>query len=165
MLLRGLHTPGRSLLRVAKWVILSGLALIIFIFLRKRIILTASDNIYDYARLNGFDTQTARYVVAQSGHETAGWTSSIYLKNNNAFGMKYAGQINAAGQKNGYANYSTVRMSVQDLGIWVHRRAFLIPFVSLTHYVHFLKMNRYFEDSEANYLKGCENWYNKLYNG
>lgn len=120
--------------------------------------------ILQQSRFNGFSEQTAKYVVAQSAHETNGWTSHVFNTNNNAFGMTYAGQSTAVGEKGGYAYYVNINQSVSDFAKWFARRnLFYTPITSLANYVRHLKANNYFEDSESNYLRGCEYWYNKIF--
>jgi flagellum-specific peptidoglycan hydrolase FlgJ len=48
--------------------------------------------IYDIAINNGFTPNAALFVVAQARLESADYKSNVFKKNNNAFGMKYAGQ-------------------------------------------------------------------------
>ena len=124
--------------------------------------------IYSLVSSMGLTGDLAKFAAAQAAHETGGFTSKIFKSNNNAFGMKYAGQSLAAGVKNGYANYLTVNDSVGDfVKWWVHHRAaiFSLPlFVhDLASYVRFLRNNSYFEASEAEYLKGCQHFYNILF--
>ena len=125
-------------------------------------------DIYSIVRYYGFTDKIAKYVVSQAAHETSGFTSLIYNLNNNLFGMKYAGQSSAKGEKNGYAYYDNIEGSVYDFSRWwVRARANLYMFPmfinSLPNYVHALKNNNYFEDTEENYLAGCQYYYNQLY--
>lgn len=120
------------------------------------------------ARFNGFSETLAKYVTAQSAHETNGWTSPIYNSNNNAFGMKYAGQATSTGANAGYANYININQSVTDFARWWARRGFSlvnlgVSPMTLAQYVKFLKTNSYFEDTEASYLRGCQYWYDKFF--
>jgi hypothetical protein len=164
MSLRGLHTPGRSSLSYLKVVMLFVVVLVVSLFLRRKISMSNYSLILQQARFNGFSEETARYVTAQSAHETNGWTSHIFNSNNNAFGMTYVGQSTAAGQKNGYAYYINVNQSVTDFSKWWARRnLFYMPILSLADYVRHLKVNNYFEDTEANYLRGCQFWYGKIF--
>jgi uncharacterized FlgJ-related protein len=117
---------------------------------------------------SGLNETLSRFAVAQAAHETGGFTSAIYRSNNNAFGMKFAGQVNSIGEKNGYANYSKVNNSVADFVQWYTRHRisiFSLPLIitSLTSYVRFLKNNQYFEANEAAYLKGVTYYYNEIF--
>ena len=116
----------------------------------------------------GYKEPLAGYAAAQAAHETGGFTSFIYLMNNNPWGMKYAGQKFASGEKNGYAYYQTVEQSIDDHKAWLIRRAawiYAVPaLVSLEKYVTTLKQYSYFEDSIENYLRGVKHFYNTLSN-
>jgi hypothetical protein len=164
MALHGSNILARFFRRPAAWVILSVTLLLIFIF-RKKMITSKAEQIYKAARLNGFNDANARFVVAQAAHETGGFISPVFISNNNAFGMKYAGQALAKGEKLGYAWYETVEISVSDLAKWCGNRRinFFKPISTLADYVNFLKGNNYFEDTAQNYLKGCEHWYKQIF--
>jgi uncharacterized FlgJ-related protein len=116
----------------------------------------------------GLDNTISEFATAQAAFETNGFTSSILKSNNNLFGMKYAGQITAQGEKNGYAYYLTIENSIIDFAEWYkrHRNAlFSLPLYifNLSGYVKFLKNNKYFEATENEYFKGCEYYYNLIY--
>jgi hypothetical protein len=167
MLLHGSHTPGRSLLNVVKLGMLFAVALIAYIFLKKKITMDKGTEIYNILLASGLNLTLSRFALAQAAHETNGFTSIIFMSNNNAFGMKYAGQVNSTGAKNGYANYKTVNNSVADFVAWYSRHRasiFSLPLYinSLSSYVRFLKNASYFEADESEYLAGCQHFY-KMY--
>jgi hypothetical protein len=119
-------------------------------------------------KLHGFNDSLTKWATAQAAHETNGFTSNILKSNNNLFGMKYAKQIYAQGEKNGYANYLSIENSVIDFISWYnrHRSSLLsMPLVilNLNDYVSFLKNQKYFEANETEYLKGCQYFYNILF--
>lgn len=166
---RGSHTPVRFLLRPLKLVTLFGIVLIIFMFLKKRIFSNKAKEVYDCFLRLGFGPGLAAFATAAAGHETAGFSSLIFLLNNNAFGMKYAGQALARGEKNGYAYYSSLEDSIKDFIKWYNvKRGSVLSFPlfinGLDKFVRFLKVNSYFEADENQYLKGCQYFYN-LYFG
>jgi len=168
MLTRGLLTPGRYLRKYRVLVLLLVTLLLLYIFRKKVIISTTSNDIYNLLLSSGLSDELCRYMTAQGAHETAGFTSNIFKNNNNAFGMKYAGQVNSLGEKNGYANYKSINHSVADLVAWYTRHRiniFSLPLYigSLASYVKFLKNNNYFEADEAAYLKGCQHFYNEIF--
>lgn len=157
MLRRGLHIAGRSLPNAAILVLLSGIALVIFISQKKMNSKTGLQ-IFDIIRAAGFNEVLTTFVLSQAAHETAGFTSSVYRNHNNAFGMKKPDLTD-------YQTYDTIEKSVQDFAGWYtrHRNSiFSLPLTinSLKDYVRFLKNNNYFEDTEANYLAGCQRYYN-----
>lgn len=154
--------------------ILSGIVLAIYLYLKKKITSVETVNtglqIYVLVKSAGLSDLLAMFAAAQSAHETNGYTSKIFKSNNNAFGMKFAGQSTAIGTKNGYANYLNLEESVADFCVWwmKHRNKLLsLPlFVNdLEGYVRFLKNQDYFEADESEYLKGCKYFYNILFGG
>lgn len=158
----------RSLLKPVTLVMLFGIPLAIYIFLKRKTSVIESVNIYNLLIASGLNKTLAGFAVAQAAHETAGFTSVIFKSNHNAFGMKYAKQINAQGEKNGYANYLDVRNSVADFVAWYtrHRTSiFSLPLYinSLSSYVRFLKNNGYFEAAESDYLKGVTYFYTQIF--
>lgn len=167
MVSRGLHTLVKFLLRPAVLVTLFATLLLIFIF-RKKVILSKAIEIFNAVKFWGINENLARIIVAQSAHETAGFTSLIFRQNNNAFGMKYVGQSQALGEKNGYANYSSLANSVADLVRWIQAKRsplinLLAPIKTTSEYVSFLKAYNYFEDDINNYLNGVNHWFKQLY--
>lgn len=168
MLTRGLHTPGRYSHKYRALVLLFVTLLLIYIFRKKVTISVSANDIYNLLLSSGLSEELCRYMTAQAAHETAGFTSNIFKNNNNAFGMKYAGQVNSPGEKNGYADYKSINHSVADLVAWYTRHRiniFSLPLYigSLASYVKFLKNNNYFEAKELDYLKGCQHFYNILF--
>jgi hypothetical protein len=168
MRLHGSLMPARSLLNYLKLATLFVIALLVYKFLKKKITLNKGIEIYNILLASGLNETLSKFATAQSAHETAGFTSAIFDSNNNAFGMKWAGQVNALGIKNGYANYNTINSSCADFIAWYTRhRSSLLSFPlyinSIESYVRFLKNNDYFEASEAEYLKACKNFYNILF--
>lgn len=174
MLRRGLHIAGRSLLKPAILVPLFVILLLIFTSLKK---MNTSNGlkIFDIIRSFGFNEVLTTFVLSQAAHETAGFTSSLYRNDNNAFGMTFAGQslakqstrsfIDSSGKKVFYANYGTINESVADFASWYsrHRNKILslpITINSLKDYVRFLKNNNYFEAPESEYLAGSQRYYN-----
>lgn len=124
--------------------------------------------IFSILLASGLNETLSRYALAQAAHETGGFTSAIFKSNNNLFGMKYAGQVNSLGAKNGYANYLTINHSIADFVAWYTRHrtsVFSLPLFinSLSSYVRFLKNNDYFEAPESEYLNGVTHFYNQLF--
>jgi flagellum-specific peptidoglycan hydrolase FlgJ len=93
--------------------------------------MNANDNlIYTIALQNGFNDKSAKIIVAQARLESANYTSNVFKKNNNAFGMKFIGQKyatkgspapvnervkNPNANVNFYAKYNNVGDSAKDL--------------------------------------------------
>jgi hypothetical protein len=111
--------------------------------------------IYNYLRSNYvLPDPISKIITAQSGHETNGWTSHIWLTDNNGFGYGYQG--------NGiYYNYPSIQDSVDDLAGWLGRH---VPgyenFTDPDQYAQALKDAGYYTDAESNYSAGISRWFN-----
>lgn len=130
----------------------------------------------------GCHPSNARLLIAQSAHETNGWTSDIYIKNHNLFGMKmpHVRQTTAVKALNGYAYYNTIEDSAADMLFWLayehydysqdvmlnlpelepNRTTFIDQ--SINMFVTFLKDKGYFTDTISNYYNGVKFWYHKI---
>ena len=76
----------------------------------------AQQIIYDRLRsFYGLPDPVSKIIVGQSGHETAGWTSNVYLTDNNLFGYGYDGAGNYTYYPNG------IEDSINDLVGWLDR--------------------------------------------
>jgi hypothetical protein len=155
-------------------VALSGIAFLAYKYLNEvttsKTSVDYSQKVFDILQASGLNDVLSRFATSQAAFESSGFTSSIFKTNNNAFGMKYQGQVNAIGEKNGYANYLTVNESVADFVAWYTRhRANILSLPlwinSLDSYVSFLKNQGYFESDEAVYLAGCQSYYNQIFDG
>jgi hypothetical protein len=118
-------------------------------------------DIHDLVLNAGFVDPIAKYITAQAAHESANFTSPVFKENNNPFGIKYYGQDEAEGAKNEYAYYLSLAMSVLDYKR-VYRNYGKLLSLKIEHFVKFLKDHKYFEASEAEYLKGVQ-WFYNLY--
>jgi len=110
----------------------------------------------------GFSEKFAQWITSQAAHETTNFTSYIFNKNNNAFGMKFQGQKTASGEKNGYAYYDEgLAGSVAD-----YKRLFksygLVSVATVESFVKLLKDQEYFEAPYDQYLAGVK-YYLKRY--
>jgi flagellum-specific peptidoglycan hydrolase FlgJ len=157
-------------------VVLSAVALLIYKFLNVKTISNNTNlngqaiagNVYTLLQQTGLNEVLSRYATAQAAHETNCFTSAIFNSNHNCFGMKYAKQVNAVGEKNGYADYIVINNSIADFVQWYTRHrvnifSFPLIITSLGDYVSFLKNNDYFEADEADYLSGCQYFYNQIF--
>jgi hypothetical protein len=116
----------------------------------------AQQIIYSYLRTNyALPDQISKLITAQSGHETNGWTSNVWLTDNNGFGYGYQG--------NGvYAYYPYgIQDSVDAVITWLDKHA---PgyenFTDPDQYAQALKNANYYTDMETNYAGGIARWYN-----
>jgi hypothetical protein len=149
---------------------LCGIVLVIYLYLKKVITynLESATPILDLLKKFGLNDNLSAWALSQFAHETKGFTSDLYYSNNNVCGMKFASQALSIGEKNGYANYTTIDNSVQDFVNWYsicRNNIFSLPLYisNLSDYVSFLKNNDYFEADEAEYLKGCQFFYDKMF--
>jgi len=109
-------------------------------------------------------------VVAQSAFETGGWNiqvpASVYLKNNNLFGMRDAHQRPEDSLNDfdgdGYANYASESQSIHDFLLWCEYTKMEPPFKSVGQYVNDLLDRHYYEAPLPTYLKGVTTYYDEF---
>jgi len=116
--------------------------------------------IYDEAIKAGFTQACARLVVAQARHETGNYTSPVFRKYNNCFGMRPAvirdtTRLEQVSPSN-YAIYASVESSVKDLGLWFKARNVGKAFTTVYSYASALKNKGYFEAELNEYINGME---------
>jgi hypothetical protein len=125
---------------------------------------TINDNglrIFNLLKASGFNEKFSQYITAQAAHETANFTSYIFLQNNNAFGMKFMKQASAKGEKHGYAFYTDIAGSVADYKrLW--KSYGVVSLDTVESFVKFLQDQSYFEAPIEQYLAGVK-YYLKLY--
>lgn len=115
------------------------------------------------------------WIVAQSAHETAGWTSNVFKRNNNAFGMIHPrrrqttslgpGPAKQPGSEGGagYASYSDVSQSAKDLLLWLEFNR--VPWDNINtaeQYVTWIRGKGYFTASLDKYTQSVLRWIKKL---
>lgn len=116
------------------------------------------DLIFQTALGDGMPAPLANLIAAQAAHETANFTSPVFLDCNNAFGYNAVRSF-CVGHSI-YQNYPTVQDSVHELTGWIKRRlqaGSFPPLGTITtpgQYAQLLKDNGYFSDSVANYANG-----------
>lgn len=115
---------------------------------------------------HGISLQLARFITAQAAHETGNFASSIYLENNNLFGMKLPAvrKTLATGENKGHAVFKTITDCIKDFQIYLANYKYLSSYTSIETYVEALKRNRYFEADKNEYINGVTHFYN-LYFG
>lgn len=157
---------GRYSLNYRIWGALFAIALIVYTILKKMNISDRGNEFYKYLLTSGFDQVTAKFATAQAAHETAGFSSILYTRYNNPFGMKIAVNRTSTqiGEYNGYATYSSVREGVKDFWFWYISKISAFRGLSLRSWVEWLKNKSYFEDTLENYLTGCTNYYKIIFN-
>jgi len=137
--------------------------------------MSIAERIYNQAITDGMPPVLATLIVSQSGHETNGWTSNVFLACNNGFGYKWVGQATAIGPCTGspegdsYAKYSTIEQSTHEITLWIKRRqnenkfpANLNTINTPEQYALLLKNAGYYGDPLSVYTNGLIYWLRKI---
>jgi len=99
-------------------------------------------------------------IVAQSKVESANYSSDLFLRSNNAFGMKNASRREQLGEPESgtdYRKYKNLSESIQDFVLYLKAVNFPTVF-DVNTYVRELKKRGYFESSQSDYIKAMESW-------
>lgn len=115
----------------------------------------------------GFNSLTARYLVAQAAHETSNFTSKIFRENNNLFGMKFpkVRKTTAIGERYGHAIYNSLKESVEDIALYHKALALPTVFKDTNSFVEALKAKKYFEADVEDYKKAVNHFYTMYFVG
>ena len=97
-------------------------------------------------------------LKAQARHETGDFTSSLYSRANNMFGMKIPTKRNYVrkGTTAGYSAYTSPKQSLQDMVLLLRHNRFPTDIASVEDYVAQLKADKFFTDDPQNYLRGMK---------
>lgn len=115
-----------------------------------------------YLRLSKY-RKLRKYIIAQAKLESANFTSSIYKRTNNTFGMQhpkkrpavgYESDVYEGGMTTPVQAYRNDTQSFQDLLLWMDYGRFPRSVASAAEYVAELKKRGYFTSKESDYLKG-----------
>jgi hypothetical protein len=156
--------PGLALLVLSLW---------LFVMLLKAIsrqikmntINEVGKTVYQLLIEEGFNYIQAQLITAQAAHETANFTSNVFIENKNLFGYKYVGQSSAEGEKNGYAYYENIEDSIQDYKRYYIGKKYPSSFAGVVEFVKALKEKHYFEAPVEEYIKGVTHFYKLYFNG
>jgi len=95
------------------------------------------------------DETTRRIITAQAMHETGLFTSSVFIRNNNAFGMRMPEKrpTRAFGDpdQDGYANYDNLEDSIEDLALWFDFHNIPLKFETVQEFASAIKEKGYYE--------------------
>lgn len=131
--------------------------------------LAAAQKIYNTGIVAGLTSRQAMYIVAQSAFESAYWTSNVYIKNLNGYGMKMPyvrkspyilgpGTPAPAGEGGGYyAKFSSIENSAKDFLHWFNYVGG--KWANMTtdeRFVDFLKSKQYFQGTLSSYKAGVD---------
>lgn len=112
-----------------------------------------------------YPIETAKYAVAVSAFETGNWTSKIFHKNHNLFGMKLPKKRNttAIGEDYGHAKYRNNEQSIIDFVQYLDQLYYPKYFNDLFHFVSTMKQKGYFQASLSDYYTGVQTRYRKYF--
>ena len=100
------------------------------------------------------------FVIAQSKVESANYTSDLFKRANNAFGMKNANfrsQLGKSVPGTDYRYYNSLEDSIKDFVLYLDYVNF--PIVSdVNSYVRNLKERNYFESDQTDYINALKSW-------
>lgn len=137
--------------------------------------LSIAKRIYNAALSAGVPKDKAIWIVAQSGHETAYWTSNVFKQNNNGFGMKMPSQRNSpyilgpgtqppAGEgPTPYAKFASIENSTRDLVHWLNYHHINWNAIHTPgEYVSFLRSKNFFYGNEGAYINNVTSFTQQL---
>lgn len=108
----------------------------------------------------------ASFALAQARHESADFTSDVFVNTNNAIGYKkfigseWQSDGGLSGY-NGYAVFPSLGNCAGEHVAWILRHN-IENTQTITDYVNAVKAAGYFEDTVSNYLNGCTSYYYTL---
>lgn len=131
--------------------------------------MSIQQKIFNRLRTRGVPADTARMIVAQAVHETGNFTSELFEKGNNAFGMKLPRRRNTLAIDRGLkvegdsaASFNTVEDSVDDLLLWLDFNSLPINYSRLEDYIAAIRRKGYFTDTYIRYLTAVRRRLKKL---
>lgn len=114
----------------------------------------------------GFSPESRRTLICQAAHESNYWKSKLFTESFNMFGMKAHKRVvigKTSKINGGYATYSSIEGSINDLINWCRRTGAIDKTENIIEYSDILKKKGYYEDSKINYTKGLLSAYNHLF--
>lgn len=117
----------------------------------------------------GYSEQMVRYWTAVSAFETAYWTSAIFKRANNLWGMTLAsrnttatGRLEDVPEKQ--AVYPSIEASAQDIVLYQQKRfRYAMNYATLKDLIQAMHRRNYFTSDFNQYLAGVESVYKQLY--
>lgn len=138
--------------------------------------MSVESEIISGAKAEGMPDNTIALMLAQSKHESTNYTSNVFRKNNNAFGMTYGGQVVL--DKNGnnvvtkgsdqcdngctglYAKYPSVYYSAVDAARWLKRHIKNYREIkTVEEYATALKNNKYYTAPLTQYISNMKSYF------
>jgi len=113
-------------------------------------------------RHSDYETLTP-YVIAQAQLESANFTSDLFKRSNNMFGMKNATSRNQLGHISAmpgddYRVYDSPRQSIEDFLLYLYAVGFPNSVESSFDYANSLKARDYYGISSQEYTVGLNSW-------
>lgn len=143
---------------VSTWfLVLSTIGLSGFLLLRKRSTRANSFDILDQSRYKDLK----KYIIAQSKVESANYTSDLFKRSNNAFGMKNATsryQLGFQVPSDQYRHYNSLLDSIQDFEFYLDYVGFPSSVPGIEAYAGNLKRLNYFESDLEDYTRALKSW-------
>lgn len=155
-----------------KWLITGLLiVLLILILIRKKLLemVKHKDDWYNRGIIRNSEfSALENYLIAQAKHETANFTSNVYQKDNNMFGMKKAlrrPQNATQGLASPepepykyYARFDSDSESLRDMLNWLRFNRFPTQVGSVEEYAELMRSKGFYTDSLANYTNALKRW-------
>src|SRR6478609_10827242 len=140
--------------KVLKWLMITGLIIILLLGLQRKGKMGLKSK---FIVLLSKYRALLPYIIAQAKHETGGFTSSLYQKENNMFGMNFPTVRPTVATKGGTyegmtkAHYTSDAESLKDLLLWMDYVKFPVSVKDSDEYASRLKDKSYFGASLASY--------------
>ena len=109
-----------------------------------------------------------QYIIAQAKHETANFTSNVYKRDNNMFGMKLALRRPQNATKGlaspepepykYYARFESDSESMRDFINWLRFNRFPTNVTGVDQYAQLMKDKGFYGDSVENYTRALRRW-------
>jgi hypothetical protein len=110
----------------------------------------------------GVSPRTAKFWTAVSKFETGNFTSALFLKHNNFWGMKFPVKRETTALHSvppkGFASYRSRVDAVRDLLLYMREFNYPNDFTSAEELVSFMKKKGYFEEPLQFYLAGVKKY-------
>lgn len=113
-----------------------------------------------------FSEDFGKMVAAVSAYETGFWTSRIYRKNHNLFGMMHPVIRTSVslGEKNNFASYQDNDNSIKDFVMYLRYFGYKAEYYGdLYKFVVEMASKCYFEADFEHYYAGVQGCYNELF--
>lgn len=126
--------------------------------------------VYSVGIEEGLRPLLAEFLVAQANHESASYTSAVFLRCNNAFGYKYVGQeLAISGCSKSpedslhYAKYASLADSAREVARWIKRRGTDFDHVQTPEqYAKVMEENAYFTGNLSIYQRAIAKFWNPI---